>query len=71
MSQGLTPAQILAQIDEAKEAHVSEDVSHVKNTTVSFYVEYESNSPIFDSFYKDGGSNEIRFLCNFTAPAFD
>lgn len=50
---------------------MSENFSHVNDTAVGFGEESESSSSVFDSFYKNSGSNAIRSISNFTAPKFD
>lgn len=71
MNPSLTPTEIIAQLNEANQAHVSEIVSRANDIHESSDEEEGSNSPIFDSFYKDGGSNAIKGMCNFTAGEFD
>lgn len=71
MSQGLKTARTRAQLNKAREAHELKTVSHVNDTTESSYEESASNNPVFNGFYKDGGSNPIRYMCSFAAPEFD
>lgn len=68
MSEGLTRAKVLAQHDEAREAHVSESFGHGNDTAISSDEESGSNSPAFGSFYEKLGTDLITFMGNFTSP---
>lgn len=60
------PAQIFAQINKAKEGHLSESFSLVNDTVESFDNECEPYCPISDNVYKEG-LNAIGFMCKLTA----
>lgn len=66
----VSPTQIIGQVNEANQPHVTEIVSHADENHESSDKELGSYSSFYDTFYKDDGSTEIKSVCNFAASEF-
>lgn len=67
MNPSPTPAQIIAQLENANDAHLNDIVNHAAESLESFGEGEGSYSLILDPIFDDGGSSSVRDMCNFTA----
>ena len=70
MSTNYSPLQTLETLRQVAAQHATEIANHADDDVVSSDEESDSNSPIYDSFYDQGGPEAIKSMTNFGPPQF-
>ena len=66
----MNPSRAVEALSDITNRHVDDIENHIDDEVLDTDEENDSNCPIYDSFYNDGGSQSIKAMCNFDSTQF-
>ena len=66
----MNPSRAVQALSDITNRHVNDIVDHIDDDVVASDDENDSNCPIYETFYNDGGSQFIKAVCNFDSTQF-